>query len=165
MRKFVLMTMAVASLALSGCATDGYGGGPGSWGTKETVGTGVGALAGGLAGSQIGKGSGQLWATGAGVLLGGLLGNSIGASLDKADRAYAAQAQNSAYNAPIGQTITWNNPQSGNSGTYTPVRDGRSSSGAYCREYQTTVVVGGRSERAYGTACRQPDGSWQVVNG
>ncbi len=166
MKKFVLMTMTVASLALAGCATDGGygGGGPGGWGTKETVGTGVGALAGGLAGSQIGKGSGQLWATGAGVLLGGLLGNSVGASLDKADKAYAAQAQNNAYSAPIGQTIAWNNPQSGNSGTYTPVRDGRSSSGEYCREYQTTVVVGGRSQQAYGTACRQPDGQWQVVN-
>jgi hypothetical protein len=28
------------------------------------------------------------------------------------------------------------------------------------REYQTTVVVGGRKVPAYGTACLQPDGSW-----
>ncbi|MGB5259250.1 MAG: hypothetical protein WBO34_01870 [Gammaproteobacteria bacterium] len=28
------------------------------------------------------------------------------------------------------------------------------------REYQTTVIVGGRSVDAYGTACLQPDGSW-----
>ncbi|MEE8203551.1 MAG: hypothetical protein V3R74_07315, partial [Alphaproteobacteria bacterium] len=32
-----------------------------------------------------------------------------------------------------------------------------------CREYQTTVNVGGQVEQAYGTACRQPDGSWQIV--
>ena len=28
------------------------------------------------------------------------------------------------------------------------------------REYQTTVIVGGREVDAYGTACLQPDGSW-----
>jgi hypothetical protein len=37
------------------------------------------------------------------------------------------------------------------------------SSNATClqeREYQTTVIVGGRAVDAYGTACLQPDGSW-----
>ena len=29
------------------------------------------------------------------------------------------------------------------------------------REYQTTVVVGGKNVPAYGTACLQPDGSWK----
>lgn len=29
------------------------------------------------------------------------------------------------------------------------------------REYQTTVIVGGREVEAYGTACLQPDGSWR----
>ena len=160
MKKFTLVTMAVASLTLSACADNG--GGLGGMGTKQTIGTGVGALGGGLLGSQVGHGTGRLWATGAGVLLGGLIGNSVGASLDNADRAAAAQAQTQAYAAPVGQTIAWNNPQSGNSGTYTPVRDGTSSSGQYCREYQTTVVIGGQTKRAYGTACRQPDGQWQI---
>lgn len=40
----------------------------------------------------------------------------------------------------------------------------RASNGLTCREYQTTVSVGGRMRNAYGTACLQPDGSWQVVN-
>ena len=30
-----------------------------------------------------------------------------------------------------------------------------------CREYQTTVIIDGREQRAYGTACLMPDGSWQ----
>jgi surface antigen len=161
MKKFALMAMAVAALSLSACAENGTG--PGSWGSKQTIGTGAGALAGGLLGSQVGGGSGRLWATGAGVLLGGLLGNEIGSSLDKADQAAAMQAQQSAYAAPIGQTISWNNPQSGHSGTFTPVRDGTSSNGQYCREYQSTVTVGGEAKKAYGTACRQPDGQWQIV--
>ena len=39
-----------------------------------------------------------------------------------------------------------------------------SDEGSYCREFQTTVVIDGRPERAFGTACMQPDGSWAVVN-
>jgi surface antigen len=162
MKKLALVTMAVAALSLSACADGGTG--PGGWGTKQTIGTGVGAVGGGLLGSQIGHGTGRLWATGAGVLLGGLIGNSIGSSLDNADRAQAARAQERAYAAPIGQPISWNNPQSGNSGTFTPVRDGTAANGQYCREYQSTVVIGGQAKQAYGTACRQPDGQWQIVS-
>jgi hypothetical protein len=29
------------------------------------------------------------------------------------------------------------------------------------REYQTTIIVGGVKQRAYGTACLQPDGTWR----
>jgi hypothetical protein len=36
--------------------------------------------------------------------------------------------------------------------------------GQYCREYQGTVTVNGRSEQSYGTACLMPDGTWRVVN-
>lgn len=34
----------------------------------------------------------------------------------------------------------------------------------YCREYTKTVSINGRSERAYGTACYKPDGSWEIVS-
>ena len=34
----------------------------------------------------------------------------------------------------------------------------------YCREYTKTVRIGGNVEAAYGTACMQPDGSWQLVS-
>lgn len=34
----------------------------------------------------------------------------------------------------------------------------------YLREYQSTVVVGGRNVPAYGTACYQPDGSWKLIS-
>lgn len=33
--------------------------------------------------------------------------------------------------------------------------------GQYCREYTQTVYIGGRAVEAYGTACQQPDGSWE----
>ena len=35
---------------------------------------------------------------------------------------------------------------------------------AYCREYTSTATVGGRPVETYGTACRQPDGSWKIVS-
>lgn len=156
MKKLLLTMVAVSSLALAGCQQATL--------NKENVGMGVGALAGGLAGSQIGDGSGRLWATGAGVLLGGLMGSSIGASLDKADMVYAQQASGRAHTAPIGQQITWNNPETGNSGYITPVRDGRDRAGRYCREYQQTITVGGRKETGYGTACQSQNGDWEIVN-
>lgn len=96
-----------------------------------------------------------------GTLAGAMIGNSIGQSLDRADRIYAMQAQQAAQSAPIGQTISWNNPDSGNAGTVVAARDGYDrNSGAYSREYQTTIWVDGEEQAAYGTSCRQPDGSW-----
>lgn len=32
----------------------------------------------------------------------------------------------------------------------------------YCREYNGQALVAGRYQQTYGTACMQPDGSWQV---
>ncbi len=147
----------VASLSIAACATD--------QGPKQGLGTLIGAGLGGLAGSQIGSGTGQMVAVGAGVLLGGLLGSEVGKSLDKADRLYAGRnAQQTLEATPTGQSSTWQNPDSGNSGTFTPTQTYETAQGQYCREYQTTVTVGGVTEEAYGTACRQPDGSWKVVN-
>lgn len=161
MRKSIIASVAAAGL-LVGCANNGQ---PGEFGANKTTAGGlVGAGLGGLAGSQIGGGTGKLVATGAGVLIGALLGSEVGKSLDKADRDYASRAQNQAAAAPIGQTIVWSNPETGHSGHVTPTREGRdTNTGAYCREFQQTITVGGQSQQGYGTACRQPDGSWKVV--
>lgn len=35
--------------------------------------------------------------------------------------------------------------------------------GRYCREYQSTVTVGGQAQPGFGTACLMPDGQWRVV--
>lgn len=34
----------------------------------------------------------------------------------------------------------------------------------FCREYQKSIIVNGRPERGYGTACKQEDGSWLIVS-
>ena len=121
--------VALMAVALAGCQTNGYG-------QKQVGGTLLGAGLGGLLGSQFGSGSGKLVATGLGVFAGGLIGNEVGKSLDRADRAYLYQATERAAAAPVGETITWRNPRSGNYGSVTPTREGvHNRTGAYCREY------------------------------
>ncbi|TAL02991.1 MAG: glycine zipper 2TM domain-containing protein [Rhodospirillaceae bacterium] len=156
---FLAIPALATALTLSGCANDGQGG-------KEVGGTLTGAAIGGFMGSQIGGGGGGgMAATAIGTLLGAYIGNSIGRQLDEDDRRRMREAETRAYSSPLNEPITWNNPNNGNSGYITPIRDGHSESGAYCREFQSEVVVGGQRQNAHGTACREPDGSWRIVNG
>ncbi|MBI1309472.1 MAG: hypothetical protein GC129_06490 [Proteobacteria bacterium] len=33
---------------------------------------------------------------------------------------------------------------------------------SYCREFTQTITIGGKTQKGYGTACLQPDGSWEL---
>ena len=155
--RFALVAVVAVTLALAACTQQA--------GQKETVGTLIGAAAGGLAGAQFGKGRGKLVTTGIGTLLGALAGREIGMSLDRADRlAMERTTQESLESAPAGKTTAWKNPDSGNEGTVTPRRTYQRDDGTYCREFTQTIKVGGRTEEGYGTACRQPDGTWKIVS-
>jgi hypothetical protein len=46
-------------------------------------------------------------------------------------------------------------------GTVAPLRG---DSRAECREFQQTIMIGGQAQKAYGTACRQADGTWKIVH-
>ena len=151
----IAAVLLAATLALPACSRTA--------GDKETAGTILGGIGGAVLGSEVGSGSGRIIATAVGGVIGAWLGSEIGASLDRADQAYAAQAQQQAHEAPVGSQVTWSNPESGNHGTVTAQREGQDQSGNYCREYQTTVTIGGETHQAYGTACRQPDGTWVIV--
>ena len=35
---------------------------------------------------------------------------------------------------------------------------------AYCREYTKEILVDGKEEKVYGTACQQGDGRWRIMN-
>ena len=67
-----------------------------------------------------------------------------------------------ALGAPVGETIRWSDTNA--SGAVTVTREGTSSLGRYCREYSQQIRIGGEIQRAYGTACRNRDGSWEIVN-
>jgi surface antigen len=157
--KRIFMAAMAGTLALSLVACEG------NYGPKQTGGAVIGGAAGGLLGSKIGGGKGQLAATAIGALLGVFVGSEAGKSLDKADKIYAERTAHSTLETgKTGQTSTWTNPDSGHTGTVTPTRTYKTAEGKNCREYQQTVTIDGKTERAYGTACRQPDGSWKIVN-
>lgn len=163
-----LIAALAATTLLSACNQPGQRPGSGvmSGGSvnKQDVGTVAGAIGGGVIGSTMGKGAGRTAATIGGALLGGMVGNSIGASLDNADRAAYDQAQQRALEtAQPGQALPWSNAQSGNSGSFTPKAYYKNSQGEYCREFTQTIKVGGQSQQGYGTACRQPDGTWKII--
>ncbi|PLY14274.1 MAG: hypothetical protein C0631_11465 [Sedimenticola sp.] len=67
-----------------------------------------------------------------------------------------------ALKAPVGETIRWNDRAA--SGSVTVIREGTSSEGRYCREYTQQVDIGGESQQVYGTACRNRDGSWEIMD-
>ena len=130
---------------------------------KEEVGAIVGAGLGGLAGSLIGDGGGKLVAVGVGTMLGAIIGGETGKSLDRADKIALAQAQHDALeNGESGSTTAWVNPDSGHSGEIVPQPAYQQADGTYCREFQQTIIVGAEMQAAYGTACRQPDGTWKL---
>lgn len=149
-----VLAVFLTAVILTGCAGD-IG--------KEEVGTVIGAGLGGLAGSFIGDGGGQLVAIGVGTLLGAILGSEVGKSLDRADALAMAQAQHNALEyGQSGSTTTWRNPDSGNSGEIVPQPAVRQADGTLCREYWETVTIAGEKQQAFGTACRQADGSWRI---
>jgi surface antigen len=155
-RKFITVSMVAFSLVA--CAEQG---GPI---TKSQMGTVLGAVGGAALGSQFGKGSGKTAMVALGALGGAALGNSVGASLDNADKAAMGRVSQQTFETiPTGQTRQWSNPDSGNYGTFTPTRTIQAPSGEVCREFTQTIVVGGKKQQGYGKACRQGDGSWQIV--
>lgn len=154
---FKHLAIAIVSLGLLGACADTENN------PKQSLGTLLGAGVGALAGSQIGSGKGQLAAVAVGALGGAMFGGEVGKSLDKADKLYASQtAQDALEHNRTGQSATWRNPDSGNSGTVVPTSTYQTA-GTDCREYTSTIYVDGRSETATGRACREPDGTWRIM--
>ena len=157
-KKAPIGLFAALAMAAGGCASDRYG-------ENETVGTLVGAGVGGYIGSEIGgRGTSGAVGAAAGTLAGAMLGNSIGRRLDEADRLeHQRTTQQALESAQTGTAQEWHNPDSGDSGSVTPTRTYETESGQPCREFQQTIIVGGEEVQGYGTACRQPDGAWKIV--
>ena len=129
---------------------------------RAAVGGLGGAAAGGFLGHALGGGAAGIIG---GAIAGGLIGGAIGDRMDAADRRESQRAAQQAFEtAPSGQETAWSNPDSGNHGSVTPTRTFQTDSGQYCREYQQTIVIGGEEQQAHGTACRQSDGGWKIVN-
>jgi surface antigen len=127
---------------------------------RQVLGGLLGGVTGALVGSRLAKGDDRAAAIIGGTIIGLIVGGSIGRSMDEVDHNCVGQTLE---HAPDGRTIFWNNQQAETQYQVTPVKTYQVNDGRYCREYQTTSVIGGRAQQTYGTACRQPDGSWQLV--
>lgn len=128
---------------------------------REEIGALLGGAAGGYIGSQVAKGDARTATIIGGAILGVLIGGQIGRNMDDADHACVGQAMEY---AEEGQTVAWVDPDSGTHYQVRPTSTRKSADGAYCREYQATAEIEGRQQHTYGTACRQPDGTWRMLN-
>jgi surface antigen len=157
-----IFAIGLMALALAGCAGNPQTG----TGPRENTGTLVGAATGALIGSQFGGTTGSRIAAGvAGAAIGGLIGNRIGAALDDEDRqrAYAAQME-ALESGPSGAPVGWRNPDSGRYGNIVPGPAHDGPGGLKCRQYTHTIYIDGQPQTARGTACRNPDGTWNPVS-
>ncbi|HEX9488666.1 MAG TPA: glycine zipper domain-containing protein [Stellaceae bacterium] len=127
---------------------------------RDMIGAALGGATGGLIGSNIGKGQGRTVATVGGVLVGLFVGGRIGRNMDQLDQACAGQVLE---HVPDRQTVAWQGQNEGDGYWVTPTRSYDAGNGRYCREYTSDAVVAGRKQQTYGTACRQPDGTWEIV--
>jgi len=128
---------------------------------RETLGTVLGGAAGGVLGSKVGGGTGKTAAIIGGTILGAIVGGSIGRSMDQLDQSCVGQILE---HAPNRKPVEWKNPDNGAVYQVIPTETYQDPQGRYCREYRTSATIAGAVQQAYGTACRQPDGSWQIVS-
>lgn len=91
-------------------------------------------------------------------------GQSSGALLAPEQLAMSDTIQYALENNPSNQSSDWVNPDTGSSGGIVPVRTFTDGQKGPCREFISTIIIGGEQQQGYGTACRQPDGTWQLVS-
>jgi surface antigen len=155
MSKPMIAVALAGAVLLAGCTNPpGTGPGPG-----EGIGTVAGAVGGALVGNMIGAGAGRVAATVAGGLIGGFLGNRIGNALDQNAQQQAYQAQVGAVQS--GHRTAWT---SGGYNGYVDAGPITTDSRGTCRPYTHTIYINGQPRRGQGVACRNPDGTWQIVS-
>ena len=148
---------------------------------NAAMGTVFGGVVGGLIGNSLGHGRDRGVATLGGAVVGAVIGNSIGQGADREFYGYRGDGGGYGYSPAYGRGYDDEYDEPARA-YYPPPRVyfaasppvayvpayaepgyAASAQQAYCREYITTVVINGRAEPAHGTACLQPDGSWQAV--
>ena len=63
----------------------------------------------------------------------------------------------------IGETVSWHNEDTGNSGTFTPTRDYTDKRGRRCRNFKSSITVNKETSNSKASACRITDSAWRAV--
>jgi Ni/Co efflux regulator RcnB/surface antigen len=125
----------------------------------------IGGLIGGLLGNAAGGGGNRTGATVAGVIFGGAVGAALTSNMDCEDRSYAYKSYYSGFNSGrAGGRYEWRNPRNDHRGEFRVNSYYNDPYGFRCARFTQITYVQGRSYNASGIACRQPDGSWAIVN-
>ncbi|MBF0421778.1 MAG: glycine zipper 2TM domain-containing protein [Magnetococcales bacterium] len=140
------LALVVPGIIISGCES------------KAQSGAGLGALGGGLIGSLAGPSKNRKENAVIGAAVGGLLGYAVGNEMDKADRARITETLEKGRSNQVSQ---WTNPDTGRQYVVTPMV-AKTVDGRTCRDVEIDAIVDGKHERATKTACRHPDGTWEM---
>jgi surface antigen len=146
--------------------------------TGALVGTGGGALVGGVLGNVIGHSTAStLIGAGVGGAIGYFAGSAIGRNLDEADRARASAATQQALAAPAyyppsgappkppAHPVNWVSDHNTNTrGSATVVAVNKEPRGDHeCRTVREVAYIKGQEEVQNSRYCRSTDGSWAPV--
>jgi surface antigen len=147
------LAIGLASISLIGCANM----------TREESGNMIGALLGGALAYELGKDSSnkEIWVA-TGLIGGALAGGHYAVLTQKGQLMHQSAIHSNLETAQDNSTTSWNNPNNNEHGSVT-VRNTNVNNGTPCREFTQTIYVGGKAVQGYGTACRQADGSWKII--
>ena len=113
----------------------------------------------------------ELYGTGTGGAIAMLGFGTLGAAggyylaqqlLPQEQQAMSYAAYRSLQSTPVGETVNWQDPDTGNSGTFTPLRAYVDNQRRPCRELRTTLSVGPETSKGRTTVCRISDTAWRV---
>jgi surface antigen len=126
--------------------------------------TGPNQGTGGLSVLTPGGGGGKVASNIIAAMGGGLVGGSVGAGLSEREKRRALEAEYKALeHTASGQAVSWKGDQPAHYGEVVAAQPYRVGS-QDCRQYAHTVYAGGAGSTARGTACRNADGSWTLLN-
>lgn len=149
------LVLGLAAVPLAGCES-----------IERETGVSTQAQGGALSGAAIGgvvsalAGANPVWIA-ASTILGGAAGGAIGDYLGRRNAEEHAQTNLNALNTlGPGQSSSWSDPQTGNSGS-TTVNSVYTANGRTCKTYTETVRTNERTVTEDATACRTADGNWE----
>ncbi len=153
MRKTALIITAVL---LASCGRPEY-----DYLYKAGAAAGVGAFIGyGTIGTASGRFAAAVGFGAAGALVGLQLTGHL--TQDDSD-AISKTGYDSLTESEAGVTSIWQNPNTGNSGSFTPQSAYLTADGLLCRSYTVALTIGGETEETNQTACRTGIGRWTTV--
>ncbi len=135
----------LSAVALSGCATNMLSGAP---------------EANALTQPQSSDGQQSI----SGIVGAGLLMSGLGSDLSRSEKIAALDAEYKALETRMaGEPVIWRDEKSGRSGTVIAAQPYRVGS-QDCRPFTHMIEDNGQSRSVRGTACRNRDGSWTLLN-